>query len=39
MSAKIMETQPESGTNPEIYLGDNFQYSVWIEFQTNNFEI
>lgn len=36
MSAEILNSYPISGKYPEIYFGNNYINSLWVEFEDNN---
>jgi hypothetical protein len=38
MSARILTNTPTSGESPEIYFGENFRQTLWVEFVDNEYE-
>ncbi len=38
MSAILLPSTPTAGNYPELYFGDHFQYTLWVEFIDNDNE-
>ena len=38
MSARILTNTPTSGESPELYFGEHFRQTLWVEFGDNEYE-